>query len=243
MDFLHFVLPKDCLSDGHCRLSTILSLADIAGGCTTRRYSRGPTLTASLDFVTLNYFPIVSSIIHVQAEVTSAQGSCMEVSFCFIEENPFFGEHKTFGRASGLYVTTDRAVVKTLGEWNQDRKAYRKTEFSPRFSYNTLKKEYVVSSEHANTQLCCSGMQSLTWALVEFEDSKSVGKISFRLPIAIGSTIIGKYYANGSQLVNREGRVVVSVELDSPDASSETSLDASIDASLDILSETSPEDN
>ena len=194
------------------RLSTLLAWADIAGGCTTRRYSKGLALTASIDFVRFHHFPTVSAMVHIQTEVVVAEGRCMEVAFVFVEEN-LEGECTIFGHASALYVSSTATIVPTKGIFDLEKKVYRKTFFTPTFAYSAIKKEWFTLPEHANTQGCCSGMQALTWALTESEEVQEVGKISFIRPIALGSVVTGKYYPNGSQLVDRDGVVAVTVDL------------------------------
>lgn len=47
--YQHVIFPVDCLGDNKCKVSSLLGWADTAGGCSSKRYCRERTVTASLD--------------------------------------------------------------------------------------------------------------------------------------------------------------------------------------------------
>lgn len=215
--FQHVIFPVDCLEDGKCKVSSLLGWADTAGGCSSKRYCRERTVTASLDGINFSFFPDMGSIIHIKTDVVAAKNSSIEVKFIFLVEDPYeedsLNKMMEFGSCYGLYITAHssknkesssssiRPVVKELNVIDPDRTLQRKTPYKPFFNYCTSKGVYKVENDHLNTQGFCFGGQSLKWILKCHEDCLSINRITFLRPITLNTVVEVKYYDNGAELV------------------------------------------
>ena len=109
-EMIQVVLPNDANPLGNILGGTVMHLIDIAGAIAAHRHSRSHVVTASVDNVNFACPIRVGQVINLQAEVTRAFHTSMEVEVKVFLEDYIRGERRLTSSAFVTYVAVDEQV-------------------------------------------------------------------------------------------------------------------------------------
>lgn len=103
------VLPNDANTRGNILGGKVMHLMDIAGAIAAFRHCRAQVVTVSVDSLHFLHPIQVGQLILLEAFVTRAFNTSMEVEVEVFSENPLSGEHKKTSTAFLTFVAVDAA--------------------------------------------------------------------------------------------------------------------------------------
>jgi acyl-CoA hydrolase len=102
------VLPNDANPLGYILGGTVMHLIDIAGAIAAHRHARTPMVTAAVDGLQFLHPIKVGDLIILQAHVTSAWSTSLEVEVEVFSEETLTGRRRMTSRAFLTFVAMDR---------------------------------------------------------------------------------------------------------------------------------------
>lgn len=109
-EMVQVVLPNDANPLGNILGGTVMHLIDIAGAIAAHRHARSHVVTASVDSVDFACPIRVGQVINLQAEVTRAFHTSMEVEVKVFLEDYIKGKRRLTSSAFVTYVAVDERV-------------------------------------------------------------------------------------------------------------------------------------
>jgi acyl-CoA hydrolase len=131
-EMVQVVLPNDANPLGNILGGAVMHLIDITGAIAAHRHARSYVVTASVDSVDFSCPIRVGQVIHLQAEVTRAFHTSMEVEVKVSLEDYIKGERRLTSSAFVTYVAVDEQarpapvpplIVRTAAEKRRYREA------------------------------------------------------------------------------------------------------------------------
>jgi acyl-CoA hydrolase len=107
VDMVELVLPNDANPLGNILGGRVMHLIDVAGAIAAKRHSRHVVVTASVDYLDFVHPIRVGQLIRLQAFVTRAFRTSMEVEVCVYREDFKTGELRQTSAAFVTYVALD----------------------------------------------------------------------------------------------------------------------------------------
>ena len=102
------VLPNDANTHGNILGGKVMHLMDMAGAIATFRHSRMPVVTVSVDSVRFLHPIKVGQLVLLEASVTRAFTTSMEVEVQVFSENPLSGKRMKTSTAFLTFVALDK---------------------------------------------------------------------------------------------------------------------------------------
>ncbi len=102
------VLPNDANTHGNILGGKVMHLMDMAGAIATFRHSRMPVVTVSVDSVRFLHPIKVGQLVLLEASVTRAFTTSMEVEVQVFSENPLSGRRRKTSTAFLTFVALDK---------------------------------------------------------------------------------------------------------------------------------------
>ncbi|HRE48717.1 MAG TPA: acyl-CoA thioesterase, partial [Aggregatilineales bacterium] len=103
----HLMGPPEANVLGNVHGGVIMKLVDEAGALAAMRHARAPVVTVAIDSMTFLEPILVGAFVTVQAELTHAGRTSMEVRAEVVAENPITGAKKHTNTAYLVYVSVD----------------------------------------------------------------------------------------------------------------------------------------
>ena len=127
-EMVQVVLPNDANPLGYILGGTVMHLIDIAGAIASMRHARTPMVTAAVDELHFLHPIKVGDLIILQARVTGAFRTSLEVGVDVFSEKILTGERQLTSRAYLTFVTAPSAgpratVPPLLPETDEERAA------------------------------------------------------------------------------------------------------------------------
>ena len=121
------VLPNDANPLGYILGGTVMHLIDIAGAIASHRHTRSLLVTAAVDGLQFLHPIKVGDLIILQARVTAAWSTSLEVEVEVFSEETLTGSRRMTSRAYLTFVATDRdgqrqRIPGLILETEQDRR-------------------------------------------------------------------------------------------------------------------------
>jgi acyl-CoA hydrolase len=107
-EMVQVVLPNDANPLGYILGGTVMHLIDIAGAIAAHRHARTPMVTAAVDGLQFLHPIKVGDLIILQAHVTSAWSTSLEVEVEVFSEETLTGRRRMTSRAFLTFVAMDR---------------------------------------------------------------------------------------------------------------------------------------
>ncbi len=107
VSMVEHVLPNDTNPHGTIFGGRVMALIDIAATIAASRHARRAVVTASIDDMVFLYPIKLGHHVILEAAVTEAFGTSMEVVVEVFSENPITGEHRMTGTAYTTFVALD----------------------------------------------------------------------------------------------------------------------------------------
>ena len=125
----HIVLPNDTNTLGNLFGGQLLAWMDIVASISAQRHSRRVVVTASVNNVSFQEPIVQSSIVTLEAKVSRAFSSSMEVFVDVYLENPVSGERRKCNEAIYTFVAVDQLggpiqVPELIPETEEEIKRY-----------------------------------------------------------------------------------------------------------------------
>jgi acyl-CoA hydrolase len=107
-EMVQVVLPNDANPLGYILGGTVMHLIDIAGAIACHRHTRSLLVTAAVDGLQFLHPIKVGDLIILQARVTAAWSTSLEVEVEVFSEETLTGSRRMTSRAYLTFVATDR---------------------------------------------------------------------------------------------------------------------------------------
>lgn len=129
-EMTEIVLPNDANTLGKLRGGKLIDWMDIAGEISAQRHAGTEAVTASITEVSFGKSINVGDIVTVQAQLTRAFNTSMEILVEVWIENKFLNEKVKTNEAIFTYVAIDETgksvpVPQIIPETNEEQKRYR----------------------------------------------------------------------------------------------------------------------
>jgi len=130
VELTELVMPSHANSHGTAFGGTVMSWIDLAAGMAAMRHARLPVVTASIDQLAFRSPVRIGQIALVQAQVTAAFSTSMEVGVLVLTEEPLSGERHLCCEAFLTFVAIGPAgrpvpVPPLLAESDEERRRER----------------------------------------------------------------------------------------------------------------------
>jgi acyl-CoA hydrolase len=130
VELTELVMPSHANSHGTAFGGTVMSWIDLAAGMAAMRHARLPVVTASIDQLAFRSPVRIGQIALVQAQVTAAFSTSMEVGVLVLTEEPLSGERHLCCEAFLTFVAIGPAgrpvpVLPLLAESDEERRRER----------------------------------------------------------------------------------------------------------------------
>ncbi len=124
------VLPNDANTHGNILGGKVMHLMDMAGAIATFRHSRMPVVTVSVDSVRFLHPIKVGQLVLLEASVTRAFTTSMEVEVQVFSENPLSGKRMKTSTAFLTFVALDKdgrpaKIPPLIAETQEEKSRYR----------------------------------------------------------------------------------------------------------------------
>ena len=124
------VLPNDANTHGNILGGKVMHLMDMAGAIATFRHSRMPVVTVSVDSVRFLHPIKVGQLVLLEASVTRAFTTSMEVEVQVFSENPLSGKRMKTSTAFLTFVALDKdgrptKIPPLIPETKEENSRYR----------------------------------------------------------------------------------------------------------------------
>ncbi len=124
------VLPNDANTHGNILGGKVMHLMDMAGAIATFRHSRMPVVTVSVDSVRFLHPIKVGQLVLLEASVTRAFTTSMEVEVQVFSEDPLSGKRMKTSTAFLTFVALDKdgrpaKIPPLIPETEEERSRYR----------------------------------------------------------------------------------------------------------------------
>ena len=124
------VLPNDANTHGNILGGKVMHLMDMAGAIATFRHSRMPVVTVSVDSVRFLHPIKVGQLVLLEASVTRAFTTSMEVEVQVFSENPLSGKRRKTSTAFLTFVALDKdgrptKIPPLIPETKEENSRYR----------------------------------------------------------------------------------------------------------------------
>lgn len=125
----HIVLPNDTNTLGNLMGGQLLNWMDIASAISAQRHCRRVVVTASVNHVSFNKAVKLGDLVTIQAKVSRAFTSSMEVFMTVYVEDPATGEQTLCNEAIYTFVAVDQIgraieVPKLIPETDEEKERY-----------------------------------------------------------------------------------------------------------------------
>ena len=124
------VLPNDANTHGNILGGKVMHLMDMAGAIATFRHSRMPVVTVSVDSVRFLHPIKVGQLVLLEASVTRAFTTSMEVEVQVFSEDPLSGKRMKTSTAFLTFVALDKdgrpaKIPPLIAETQEEESRYR----------------------------------------------------------------------------------------------------------------------
>jgi acyl-CoA hydrolase len=124
------VLPNDANTHGNILGGKVMHLMDMAGAIATFRHSRMPVVTVSVDSVRFLHPIKVGQLVLLEASVTRAFTTSMEVEVQVFSEDPLSGKRMKTSTAFLTFVALDKdgrpaKIPPLIAETQEEKSRYR----------------------------------------------------------------------------------------------------------------------
>jgi len=123
------VLPNDANTQGNVLGGKVLHLMDLAGAVAAMRHCRNPVVTVSVDSVRFHHPVKIGHLMLLEAVVTRAFKTSMEIRVEVQSEHPYTGERQTTCTAFFTFVAIDSEgkptpVPPAIAETEEQKRRY-----------------------------------------------------------------------------------------------------------------------